>query len=334
MFTQAQKQTIDLFKQKLRSGEYTEVANPCLCGANKSSIVETKDRYGIDQKIVLCDDCGLMRADPYYDDKTTNSFYENEYRKIYRNPNHRSVADFFKEQTGFGQYIFEFLEKNYFKNGIHNKKVYEVGCGAGGILQTFKNAGNEVAGCDFDEEYLNFGKANGLNLLKGDVAELEKLEPADIVILNHTLEHIKHPKETLLKIRNILKSDGVLYIALPGIYYIHDTYHGKLKSYLQNAHVWYFTIKTLTSLLQTAEFELIYGNEVIMAIYRKGSHKNTDKESSEKIKKYLRKVKIMRPLLAVKSFSPSHFLRTNLLNTLRKNETVYNKAKNIYRKIK
>ena len=334
MLTLVQKQTIDSFIQKLKSGIYTEVVNPCLCGAHTDSQIASKDRYGIDQKIVLCEECGLMRADPYYDEKTLGSFYENEYRKIYRNPNHESVSDFFKEQTGFGKYIFDFLKHNYFKGEIKGKKVFEIGCGAGGILQTFKDSGNEVFGCDFDEEYLNFGKSKGLTLERDDAETLSKHGQADIVILNHTLEHIKNPTATLATVKKILKDDGVLYIALPGIYYIHDTYHGKLNSYLQNAHVWYFTLKTLNSLLARSGFKLVHGNEVIMAIYQKGVSENLQKESSEKIKKYLRKNQILRPYLALKNVSPSHQLRQFTLGALRKNQSVYNKAKGLYHKLK
>lgn len=314
----------------MKTGDYSLVKNPCLCGENKDVLVAGKDRYNIPVITVLCLSCGLVRSDPYYNQNALSDFYKNYYRQLYTG-NEQATEDFFIEQKGFGKYIYDFLKENVFKGEIKGKKIFEVGCGAGGILETFRGYGNEVFGCDYGETYVAFGKQKGLNLFAGGADTLKQFGKADIIILNHTLEHVPKPEEELGKIRELLSPSGILYIALPGIYSIHDTYRGNLMGYLQNAHVWYFTLKTLNLLLAKSDFQLIVGNEVIMAAYKiSDSNKSLEPESSEKILRYLRKTKNLRWYYSLKKFS----LRHTAFETLRRFPLLYRVTRSAYRKIK
>ena len=56
------------------------------------------------------------------------------------------------------------------KMEIVNALIVEIGCGAGGILQYFKDNGNEVYGVDLDSEYIEFGRVNyNLNIETGTI---------------------------------------------------------------------------------------------------------------------------------------------------------------------
>ena len=67
------------FLAKLKSSEYKTIPNPCLCGNKKGHIVAGHDRYGITLITKFCLNCGLVRSDPYYTQKTLNQFYQQEY---------------------------------------------------------------------------------------------------------------------------------------------------------------------------------------------------------------------------------------------------------------
>ena len=43
-------------------------------------------------------------------------------------------------------------------------RVFDVGTGAGGMLASFRAAGSDTAGCDFDDRYLDVGRRAGLDL--------------------------------------------------------------------------------------------------------------------------------------------------------------------------
>ena len=78
-------------------------------------------------------------------------------------------------------------------NGQKDLKIFEFGCGDGGILFALKQLGCDVYGNDFDSKTVEFGRSKGLTLELGDEYTLKKYGQADIIILSHVLEHIKNP---------------------------------------------------------------------------------------------------------------------------------------------
>lgn len=262
------------FLKKIDKGEYNLVENKCLCRGSRDLIIGEKDRYDIPLTTVLCMNCGLVRSNPYYDEKTLKAFYENEYRQIYSGSK-KAKNDFFKEQVRIGEKIIKYIEKSS-DFLIDGKKVFEIGCGAGGILKAFKSRGCEVFGCDFGKEYLLKGKKEGLELVEGDASTLRTFGKADIVILNHVLEHFLNPVAELKKISFLLKPSGILYVALPGLLNHRKTY-GSLRWYLQNAHFYSFYLSSLEYVLNKAGFKKVAGNQKIRSIFMK--------DKSAKIKK-------------------------------------------------
>lgn len=330
MLTKNQLKARDEVALKMKTGVYKLAPNPCLCGEKNDSSVAKEDRYGLPIRTVLCLACGLMRSDPYYDEKALSDFYRTEYRRLYTG-NERATEEFFSEQRSFGIHIRTFLAEKIFGKEISNKTVFEAGCGAGGILEAFRENRNRVFGADFGEEYLKFGREKGLALVSGGVDALLKFGKADIVILNHTLEHLPNPKTELLKIKNLLASGGVLYIALPGIYSIHETYRGRLGEFLQNAHAWHFTLKTLNQLLFNSGLSLIAGNEHIEAAYGKEEAADApEREDPLAVFRYLEKTKRFRPYYELKKFSP----RQAAFRALRKVPPLYKVTRYVYRRFK
>lgn len=254
------------FLEKLDQGKYKKIAKHCLCGGEYSLLIGKRDRYRLPLRTVLCMSCGLVRSDPYYDEETLESFYKGEYRRLYSS-SEEPLEDFFDNQIHIGQNIIKYLEST--GNTIQGKKVFEIGCGAGGILKAFQEKGAKVYGCDFGQDYLTLGKKRGINLVEGDSDSLKKFGKAEIIILNHVLEHFLYPENELKKINSLLEDSGLLYISVPGLVMHYKTY-GSLRKYLQNAHVYSFTLKSLEFLLGRVGFYKIAGDEKIRAIFLKG----------------------------------------------------------------
>ena len=254
------------FLNKFDTNKYKLIENKCICGKTKDLIIADKDRYDIPLTTVLCMNCGSVRSNPYYDEKTLKSFYENEYRQIYSGSK-KATNDFFSEQIKIGGKIIKYIEKksDYFVDG---RKVFEIGCGAGGILKAFKDRGCQVFGCDFGKEYLLKGRKEGLELVNGDSSALRSFGKADIVVLNHVLEHFLNPFTELKKISSLVKPSGILYIAVPGLL-SHRKSYGSLRWYLQNAHVYNFYLSSLEYVLNKAGFRKTSGNEKIKSIFVK-----------------------------------------------------------------
>lgn len=241
------------FCKKIANGQLKMEAIKCLCGANNHTLIANEDRYGIPINTVICKNCGLVYSTPYYTKETLEVFYKNYYRSIYTD-NAECSELFFMEQIDFGNNILTRL-KNFITS--NTKKVYEIGCGGGGILKAFQNNGFEVYGCDYGEEYLKYGRQKGLTLENGDYQTLRQYGQVDILILNHILEHIVTPIEFLINIRDLLNNNGLLYIAVPSLETIELWYDSDIYQYLQNAHIYYFSNKYLGNLCKVAGYRLL-----------------------------------------------------------------------------
>lgn len=269
-----QIETRDVFKRKVEQKEYQLKSTVCFCGFSNDIVLAVKDRYDIPLRTVFCFNCGLVRSNPYYTDETLMSFYNNEYRALYSSSNY-ATKDFFREQEVFGHSIISFLSKNIDLD-LNKKKVYEVGCGAGGILMAFKESGADVIGCDYGDEYLSEGKSRGLHLVTGGSDKLEKYGKANLIVMNHVVEHFTNIDEEMKRISKLLEKGGFLYVGVPGLFN-HVNSYGSLHWYLQNAHFYSFSLSSLTTLVESFGFEFVAGNEKIQAVFRKVPY--TAKES-------------------------------------------------------
>lgn len=262
--TEGQDDALARFSTKLDHNFYTFEKADCLCGTQNGKLIARHDRYGLPVNTYLCRSCGIMRTNPRMTESSLREFYNEDYRAIYVSTA-QTPEDFFTDQIRSGETIYEFVAPNIlFKEKL---MVFDVGCGSGGSLVPFLNSGWTGFGCDLGSDYLRVGQAAGLTLEHGDISDLRKYGNAHLVILSHVLEHLPNPERSLEAISDSLVAGGYVYIELPGIFRIHKTY-GDTLMFLQNAHLFHFTLATLTSMMTRAGFRLVKGNEKIRALYQ------------------------------------------------------------------
>jgi len=260
--THEKTRAINQFLERLEAGYYIETTRPCLCEADNDLLIAQRDRYGIPLNTKLCRACGLMRSDPCLSPESIERFYRDDYRVIYAVGG--GAAQVFAGEQKFGQRIHRWLNEQELASPA---TVFEIGCGAGGILAHFKRRGSRVVGCDYGDEYVQFGRSMGVPLEIGGVESLVRHGRADLVILCHVIEHFRDPIAELQRLKDVLKPDGLVYVEVPGILSIRATY-GDVALFLQNAHVWHFCLATLDYVMSLARFERVAGNEMIQAVYR------------------------------------------------------------------
>ena len=249
----SQKKVIEQFNQKVKIGQYKLEPNYCLCGHKCDKLIAKKDRYGVDINTYICKHCGLIRSNPYYTQETLNDFYNNEYRNWYI-LGERDDEKFFENQHNIGKNYLANIEK-FLNKSLEGETVYEIGCGMGGILKAFKDKICTIKGVDLGEEYINIGRDKyNLDLEAAEWQILKKYQKADILILSHVLEHITTPIDFLKDIREIIKDEGLLYVAVPTIEVIPLWYQNNIFHYLQNAHIYNFSNETLQYVLEMAGF--------------------------------------------------------------------------------
>lgn len=232
-------------EKKIAEGVYQFESVPCgLCGGDDFDIIATKDRYGLDNRVVICEHCGLIQTMPRMTAESYRDFYRDDYRALYSW--RQSIDDHFAQMARRAKLVLQFI-------GHHTKlksgKVLDVGCSSGGMLQIFKQAGYDVTGVDYDKDRLAYGVKKGIDLFEGDAFDVEG--KFDLIIYSHVLEHILDLKGELNRIAQLLNRGGYLFVELPNMDYwlAHET-----EKCLQNAHTYYFTPKTLNDLMSMCGF--------------------------------------------------------------------------------
>lgn len=94
-------------------------------------------------------------------------------------------------------------------------KILDVGCGAGHLLHSLKEAGfTQLLGVDpFNDEEIDY--PNGLRILKQSI--FETAGKWDLIMMNHSYEHVTEQRETLQAIASKLEPSGTCMIRVPTV---------------------------------------------------------------------------------------------------------------------
>ena len=279
-------------EEKIEKGRYRFEKCSCFCGGGEDVLLAESDYYGVYYPLVICKNCGLIRANPRLDSNAYSEFYDKEYRRLYGEGD-MDKKILWEAKVKQGEETF-----NYIKDKINEKVkvVYEIGCNMGATLYVFKKNGFDVAGVDYGGENIGYGKEmSGIeSLYAGGAEELIKLgRKADLVILVHVFEHFLDLGNELRHIRKLLNPGGYLYVAVPGTFWwIKNICAGDIMGLLQNAHTYQFSFSSLNYVLQSMGFEAVAADERIQALFKmtdKFLDKNKISEGEfEKILKYLK----------------------------------------------
>jgi len=100
--------------------------------------------------------------------------------------------------------------------GMKKGSLLDIGCGTGEFLVHLKSRGWDVTGIEQDERAASIARANDIDVLVGDPADLLPGEQQyDLVTMWHSLEHLPRLDASVEKIIDVIKSDGRLCIAVP-----------------------------------------------------------------------------------------------------------------------
>lgn len=233
-----------------------------LCGSQSFKIIypkkHTKNRshapnYTITQDItsqssdiVKCSDCGLVYLLSADGKDSLLDEYKNMQDELY-----------LKEENGRRR-----AARRVLKDISVLKKpgrLLEIGPAAGFLLDEARGLGWEATGVEPSRWALRYARDNlGLNVIESSLedAYLDK-GCFDAVVIIDVLEHLSDPDSALRKIRQLLKDDGILYIATPDI---ESAASRVLKNKwwgIKRHHLYYFSRETLNALLDKAGYETI-----------------------------------------------------------------------------
>ena len=95
-------------------------------------------------------------------------------------------------------------------------RVLDVGCGDGGLLQSFARNGWEAVGVDPSANAVGGARARGIEAHQGTLADVPLEEGSfDAILFQHSLEHIPGPVDALERAAKLLAPGGMLAVAVP-----------------------------------------------------------------------------------------------------------------------
>lgn len=289
----------DLVSDKLRRGIYQLEEVKCsICGTNHTELLSEKDRYGIEMPVVICKDCGLIYTAPRMNQQSYAAFYDSEYRPLYHGYE-APYEDLFKSQyEEQGPEVSRFLVQQGLQ--LEGKRVFEVGCGAGGTLAYFRDKhGCDVAGCDFGTEAITVGRdCHQLDLQKGELSSAKLRWQPDILIYSHVFEHILNLEQECKNMASVLDLDGMVYIEIPSVKNIRRAYRWDFLLLLQNAHTYHFTLATLSNVMAKNGFSLVSGTEFVKALFNLKPSEDAVVNDYGPVMSFLKTTEFLRPLMS------------------------------------
>jgi len=208
------------------------------CGKNKKVKLFCQEKWCL----YKCLGCGLV---------STKRSEEPDYRKYHRDEEYNKSEKQFKN---IFEKRYQIINK-FFKKG----KILEIGCSEGLLLDCFDGRKWERWGVEPSLSAKNAAERKIKVLNKFFEKAVLPNNYFNVVVMNHTLEHIDNPVKVIELIYKHLKKGGIIFIDVPNFGSISSKILRKRWRLLApDEHNHHFTKETLQKILEKSGFKVIY----------------------------------------------------------------------------
>lgn len=205
-------------------------------------------------QIVECTTCGFAFTNPRPADEDLGKYYESDEYISHSNTS-----------KGIVSRLYQLVRKHTLKRKLRlvNSEnnigtLLDIGCGTGEFLNTVKQGGWKTIGIEPSASARKQCEDN----YKLDVREekdLNNLAPQsfDVITMWHVMEHVPYLCARVNKLKELLKADGVLIIAVPNRNSYDAKFYGEhWAAYDLPRHLWHFRPQDMRKLLEKVGFEV------------------------------------------------------------------------------
>ena len=196
--------------------------------------------------VFRCTGCGLEYVAPIPSPGELAEFYDRSYTvplELYAAAGERNAARIAD------------LERWCPKRG----RLLELGASYGHSLALARERGWDVVGVELSPTASEYARTHfGISVFNCDLADVPLADGSfDAVIMWHVLEHVRNPKDQLLRLAKLLKPGGVLGLRVPNIASFGARVAGEWWPWMcPPAHLWFFSSTTLPRLLRDCDFDV------------------------------------------------------------------------------
>lgn len=197
------------------------------------------------QRLVQCLDCRMIYENPRFPEEVILGGYLSSEEGGHDSQYAMRVESFWRGLTSVRAHM-----------PPRGARVLDIGTAGGAFLEAARRFGYDAKGLEPSRFLVEQARKRGLDVQQGTIDD-QGFPPAsfDMVCLWDVLEHIPNPKDTLRKIKPLLKGSGVLLVNYPDIGTWLAKIAGRRFWWIISVHLHHFTRETIRRVFECAGFE-------------------------------------------------------------------------------
>ena len=215
-----------------------------VCRVCNSKEIEVKFQITKERKIFNCLKCGTEFLFPQLHDSELKVLYSENYYHAW------GIQGEEENQTTRQMKMATFrLRLNLICKFIKKGKILDVGCATGYFLEEAKIRGFEPFGVEFSEysAAISKNKIGHNNIFCGILEECSFPEKSfEVIAMSDLIEHLRNPRQTLLKAAALLKDGGIIMLVTPDTKTISRVFMGKRWTHYKPEHFFYFNFPSIS----------------------------------------------------------------------------------------
>ena len=215
-------------------------------------IIKYAKAMGEQYNIYYCDQCLVG--------KTTPVISSADLAKLYSKEDYRSeTGKRFHGPIEKVIYIWRLQRMKRIEKRVGKGKILDIGCGRGLFLDIMKTHGWTVMGVESGREAAEYAsKAFGIEVIEESrMRSTLADEEFDVITMNHVLEHVYDPVESVHECARTLRKGGLLVISVPNISSLQAAFGNRDWFHLDPPyHRHHFSEQGLTNLLESHSFSI------------------------------------------------------------------------------
>lgn len=134
---------------------------------------------------------------------------------------------------------------------VRGRKLLDVGCGEGQLLQTARDEGWDAVGIDLSETAIRLCRKRGVSASQTDFFDPSlDGQRFDAIVMSELIEHVPAPARFLRRAEMLLQDEGILYLTTPNFGSLARRMLGEAWSVIHPEHIGYFDRTTLREMVQ------------------------------------------------------------------------------------
>lgn len=199
-------------------------------------------------QIVRCANCDLLITNPRPDDEELKKYYLSDTYTSHAKKG-KSILDraYLLARSFTIKWKLSLLQKHHDKNG----SLLDFGCGVGEFLREAAKSAWQTTGVEPSEIARKNADPTVSRRIVPALQDIAGREPRfDVITAWHVIEHVSDLNNTLQTLKQLLKDDGTIFIAVPN----HNSWDARCyksfwAAYDVPRHLWHFNINSMTRLL-------------------------------------------------------------------------------------